>query len=696
MSQIIDGQLSFAGPDLHIVGGTDTNAATNVNPEDPFDAMLPVTTATYLDTTLMNHSAIFAGFDTMHIITYSYGLKFLDDLFTRFNIQNAEIVIGFPHMVGINLAELTAKQIDANDSIFKSYRNLAKKVRDGSVHFYVMNADGLTHEKVFMMKSSETGAVRVLIGSANATKPAFDASQGETYVMYDNQPAAYAHHMERFRLFRDMAAPIEQTGMPIIEANGNINFENIPIAKQVQTEGAVIIDATQEDPEYIVHINNINKIKAKLTAMNIKPDKNGKIELKPKKLTEAFQRVKKRLAEEQKKKQRIENPPLIIDYDNRSLSFNGEPYDLHPDMVNVAADLEKVNRFFAGFNTFYGNTSQLKFAYWKLMNYMFCSVFLSKLRTEAALSRNNMTRYPGLLLLRGPSGAAKSHIVPFFQQMIIGHQLTPLPGRQYFLQDQILGLREQERGLPLMIEEVQKDKFQDNGDKIAKLYEEGFLAGNEENEPVFILCSNEVGAVSNYTSKRMITLLVDAYCPKKQGIETYDEIGALTDSLTTAAYSMYCGIMFSKIDDIIDATKNRKPLTGDTDIYYISSQVLLNLYAQAKIEPPEEFKTLSWEDFLLTDTSKARDMIQDEYIRHPDNFHVDRVRNEMTIDFTCYAYTKQKSDYVNTLCKESPESWQCRQDGNSGVIVRDLRAAEEGLGITFKNRQKKWKLPWNK
>lgn len=698
MRKDIEGQLSL---DLESDGKTirmgDENSSITAAKKrsNPYDAELAVAKAQYLGTELMTHAELFNGFDTLHVVTYSYSLSFFEYLLTTYNFENAEFTFGYDGIVGIDVYDILALQAYVIEDITTRHKRLAAMVRGGKVRLRIMNNEMKTHEKLFLMKSSANNAVRVITGSANASKAGFDGSQGEIYTLYDAQPQAYYDYMQRYNVFRKLSSDTGDMATPIIDAEGNPNIEEVPAAKRILS-GAIVVEFEPNDErtEYRILVDKKNKLREKIATLNLKPNKDGKIVIDAKVMKEIVAKSRKKQTEALQKRRVSNNPELLINYDNNSITLNGTARDLEPDIEAVKSDLLKVNELFAGFKTFIGDVPVTE-TYWKVWNYMFVSPFLSKLRAEAVYYGGNKSRfYPGLCLLRGVSDSGKTHTVQAFQQLMLGFRPVPLAAMECFTVNKFLALRMQQHGLPILIDEVLKKQFSSHGEGIAKSYETA-LAANEEHEPSFILCSNVLGPISRHITKRMVVFDLDAKCPQKQGFETEDRINALIASMTTALYDAYCAIIFSKMDTLISAARsqlsvtNESILSSDTDIFAVGSNAILQLYQQADVPVPDEFRALTWEDMVLTDTGKAERELLDKYRRHPETFRIDRRGNEMTVDFSAYKYTQGQSQFVTLFTDEAPENWQCKAGGGAEVIFRNLAAVEEDLGIKFTSPEDK-------
>ena len=115
---------------------------------------------------------LFSGFDTLHAITFSSGIGFIDQLLQLF--QSAEIIFGCENVMSYSLQEIMAFQNGVIERIRKQSSlkdHILSKIDSGELKLYVAKAQ-ISHEKIYLL-SAEDGRKRVVTGSANMS---FNAS----------------------------------------------------------------------------------------------------------------------------------------------------------------------------------------------------------------------------------------------------------------------------------------------------------------------------------------------------------------------------------------------------------------------------------------------------------------------------------------------------------------------------------------
>lgn len=88
---------------------------------------------------------LFHGFDELHAITYSLGIKQVESVMGLF--QRGDVVIGSPSQVRQAVQELLAEQeFDLKTICQNAY--LQQRIKDGSFQFYL--EDGGVHAKIYL------------------------------------------------------------------------------------------------------------------------------------------------------------------------------------------------------------------------------------------------------------------------------------------------------------------------------------------------------------------------------------------------------------------------------------------------------------------------------------------------------------------------------------------------------------------
>lgn len=120
----------------------------------------------FIDQRRMDYKSLFGGFDHLKVITFSYGLGFVETVSDMF--EDVEIIIGSMNTVRPDIVEVAMHQKLEMKRLSKRKR-LVERVKDGSVRIY-FNMRKMSHEKLSSCTPTMGGAAssRVPRTSPNA------------------------------------------------------------------------------------------------------------------------------------------------------------------------------------------------------------------------------------------------------------------------------------------------------------------------------------------------------------------------------------------------------------------------------------------------------------------------------------------------------------------------------------------------
>ena len=301
---------------------------------------------------------LFKGFDEIHVITYSVGLAQVRKVMKFF--RTGDIIIGCPSLIQQNTAELFAEQEFSLKTVCEN-PYLQSRIKDGSFHVYAANRH--IHSKEYLLKA-EDGRTRLILGSANFSVQAWGGGQKEIY-LYEDNSEFFESFMEEYRiLLEESSSEIGIQAQPVQEDGSNLT--DLPALKKiVETNKALVVEpAPQEETDYCFESERGKKEWEKLVEKSgIRPDPMGKIIIKPKSVIRM--ESEKRKNYEEKKAQMVINPELFIDYDHKTVSFDGKRWDLAPDVKQVREDISCLYQYIEGCDAFTGDTIQMKKRYKK-------------------------------------------------------------------------------------------------------------------------------------------------------------------------------------------------------------------------------------------------------------------------------------------------------------------------------------------
>lgn len=164
----------------------------------------------FIDQRRMDYKSLFGGFDHLKVITFSYGLGFVETVADMF--EDVEIIIGSMNTVRPDIVEVAMHQKLEMKRLSKRKR-LVERVKDGSVRIY-FNMRKMSHEKLYILYADD-GRCRIITGSANLSKRAFTGGQYEEITCFDGDAVMFDNRLARFESLKGMSSttPLEPAVM---------------------------------------------------------------------------------------------------------------------------------------------------------------------------------------------------------------------------------------------------------------------------------------------------------------------------------------------------------------------------------------------------------------------------------------------------------------------------------------------------
>lgn len=644
-------------------------------PEDK----IAITKVKFLSQELSTYEEIFRGYNELRVITYSYALSFIEDIMRYFD--RGEVIIGFDKLINKNAAELLALQEFSTNFVCRnSY--LQKRIHNDEFRFYVLN-DLVSHQKIYLLKADD-GRVRTITGSANFSERAWTGEQIECVTVCDDPECyeVYASQYETLQLFA--TAEISKNAIPI-EKDGE-NADELPFFKKLEKEHAIVLHDSQneEEQEYAFHADKLDKEwEDRLKAIKLKPSKDGKILFEIKHMKTLLGAIRKDNA--RKKERQLINPQFILDFDNHTAVYNQVPFNLSPDATAVTNDLENLIEYMDGFNLFTKDTIRLKTLYWKVLNYLFLSPFIAKLRYEGDRFGYEDRFFPMYMLIYGDSDAGKTGFINLTRQLMFNEKMNALT-QDYFSSKPMTSLKSDVRGCPVLIDELTPTYWKYAKD-IVKM-DVNLIRERLTNHPTFVLLSNDINNVAPELSKRIIVINLDNRLDRTAAAYNGKKINSIRKNIDNALYCEYLSRMFEAVDTLIEEIQKHDDENKDEwipDIFEVSSNVLIGIMQDYNITIPAEFHTFTWFDYMgdAVIGEKSTGIIRDEYTHNSGIFHIDTAKNELEIDFSCYDDNESKKK-LRILHDELPADVECKIVGTKAVLKLD--AIKKHSGINFKKK----------
>ena len=643
--------------------------------ENDFD--ICVTKVKYLSNNLTDCEEVFSGFDELRVVTYSYGLNFIEQIVKNF--KYAEVIVGNDKLIEKNLAEIMINQkwnFDFAKIIYnqtyvldyiKDHNYLLTRVHDNTFHVYVPE-DLISHQKVYLLKSKD-GKYRTIVGSANFSYSAWKNENLEDFICFDDKEA-YDYFLEKYETLKEMST--DEISINALDARTDEEaIEELPVFKKIQTQDSIVIknDALIES-DTVLKTNNLSEqVFDALKSVKLTTDKQGNSLVETKDVKVIFNELKQ--VKEKRKEQDASYPQLTIDYENRNISYRNKQFNLNPSQEDIKHNINDLLDYFKSFDSCIedGENSAselqgLKRIYWKILNYMFLSPFLAYFRNLAHTYDFDETIYPIYLIITGDSGIGKTSFIQSVQKLMLNVVPQKFFARN-LKKDEFDGFKVYAKGLPLLIDEMDNDRWGKLKNTVKAddfLFEKLYL-----NHPCFIMPSNNITYLESEIQRRCIYFRTDVRLDETKTAYKNREIKHFQKEFSNALYCEYARRMFDHLQQMLeemkvkDATEHWIP-----DIYKSSCEIIHAIFTESDIPIPEEFDMFDFNDYKGNSEKleNAKRILIETYRANSEIFEVLKGgQNLLQIDFTSYSNDLRNKKNINILARDLPRYFNCKQYG---------------------------------
>ncbi len=646
----------------------------------------------YLSTYDTNVDELFSGYDDLKVLTFSYGMSFVNKIVSQF--KTVEIIIGSDKHAKYDMLEVMANQQDSAAPFLahqgavlrriRRNRTLVDRINAGEISIYLAK-EILAHEKMYILTSDE-GKTRVIYGSANFSSAAFAGDkQRESILVFDDDIGAYNNALEEFDMVRDLSSQevikdavyFSEDGKPKDESK---EIQDIPIISNALTNKAGIIlepnNGTPEDVQFAIDVSTLTKRYSEV-GIHKAEGKDGIITIRAQSVNELVRNYKKAVVEELAV--RKQKPQFDVDVVNNRVSFNEKEFDLTPSSESVGADIGMLLSFFDGYNLFLGDADSARRSYYLLLNYMFLTPFIGQLRSVAFKHRYTLVYYPLFAVLTGPKSSGKSSLVKTIHKLMF---VKPIPSfsSDEWVKTVIKGLMHEVSEIPLLVDDLSSKRFKENVNDIVK--EDEYI--NKEGLkkiPSFIITSNDINtSIEPALKKRMIYLTTDLKLDDVKAAYMSKSVSDGVSAICGAFYREYLRRAIIRVKELIELMNADKSEEQEwhPDLFKVSSEVINEIIGEYS-DVPDYMKNVSFEDYFGIKTDMIKDIketILTDYEHNKKAFTIDKKRNTLK-------YTPGERNYeAKRVCDALPEMLEAKVTQMS-VIMR-LDRAEEFFGISFK------------
>lgn len=644
--------------------------------ESMSNGSLKVVRAEFVEKKSIGWTDLFTGYDEMYGITFSSGIQFMEKVFDSF--EHVEMIFGCEGVLNDDLATIISAQIKSVEAIVKSKSALriAERMRTGSIDIRV-SRDTKSHEKIFILKAKD-GRVRVITGSANMSASAFLGIQRENIICFDDY-AAFEYYKDIFEDFKEKCSNSvsEKVVLALNEDEDYVrdNIQETPILQTIKKKNVVVLEPCEngDETEFVADIKGL-EAEIKPLIPRIKPEK-GKVFVTGDTI-KAFKRKYDENANVKKVREK-KLPKLHIDYDARSLFFNGKELVLSPDVDDVKKDIICLISFIESLSSFHGDYKKSQRDYYRFLNWYFCSPFMPYLRYIGSKNEYGVIPFPVVGILYGDSNGGKSTFINLLSKLMSGVKVTANSSND-FTGTNISNLKTACEGLPINIDDLAKAQYDAHFEKVIKDDNWGILE-HFINYPAIVISTNKLASLKPDISKRVVTCRIDIKIDKESGAYNSKRINESMKQATNALYCEYVRRMFSVISDMENAMCEGEEAYFP-DVFKASSIILKDIFQECCGEIPEFVNELSYSDYFgnLAIGKHAIEQIKTAWQTEPKMFKVDKKKNTLI-----YTYPEGGRLYeLRYLQEELPPALESQVTSRS--LVMKLDVAMEVFGEKFK------------
>ena len=464
------------------------------------------------------------------------------------------------------------------------------------------------------------------------------------------------------------------------------NIEKLPIIQKITEHKEAVVIEKKEDPvEYGTGFLNIGvdpnfkkKLEEALREAEMVKQQKGKIILADnvRKLTSVIRQK----AEKEKAKMRV-YPQFVLNYDDKSITYNGKKWDLHPVDEDIKSDALKIVEYAKDYECFTGDVEVIRSIFFKVLNYMFLGPFIGRMRYESFTFET--FAYPLYLVMNGRPSSGKTPMILTIMKLMFDlseqRLKSSIQTEKVFSTRVMDEYKTQAKGCPIFIDEISPSRWQyaksimKNDDKLS---EYGYV-----NLPYFLLLSNDLSSIRGDILKRCVFISVDNQIEYQYNTDDHKRmIVNLRKGMHNALYREYCRMMFDRCDELIENLRDGKT----ADIFLTSSEVLCDIISRY-IELPDAFHVYSKNEYLGSKTAAKRAVkwLADMVKNNPDMYWINKKEQRLYIDFSTAAQNASQKD-IAMLTQELPPNINYVSTGN--ILSMDLPFLEEYTGINFKKK----------
>jgi hypothetical protein len=630
---------------------------------------------------------LFDGFTTLQAITFSSSLEMLLRLADR--LDDMEIVFGSESIlsrehVALAHASQTIQAYGFADALVdqkalvealarllgRTGQRLLQRVAEGTLRFRLLRGRP-SHEKLYLL--SGPAGRRVITGSANLSMAAFEGRQHEVYVAFDGEAAWALFDGYYQRDWNDNSVPVEPDALVLQRADGGtvaretpLALEEVPIVRVLKAGVALVDEASRPVPPGFAAdaLRSAAALGVQLRELALPKDRAGRTVVNAASVARVLRGFRARPVGDAPD-DRV--PRADIDWATGVVRLDATVW-LRPDEVVPAADVARDARilvdYLGSFLAFFGNGAGAIEVYWAFLVWLYSAPAAPHLRQAAVTVGIDPWVYPVYAVLFGRSSGGKTLFTKIAARSMFGFEKVMRSGE--FTANGALGLREKLGAIPLLIDDVTRDRFTRHVPDLVRTDQES----GGQYAPVVLTTNRDVTSIPPDLTKRMVTCHIDAAIPENRSV-TEQNARRAQNEIGTALYRAYLQRLIPEVRAMraeIDAGVGAFP-----DLLARSATVLRDVLAEALGELPEWARPLSFGDYFGIRHRRFRDQLAEMLRDADDRVAINRRTGELTISFG--GDTNQAMQFARSV----PDF--ALKGRFVDKVMLDLRALEQEMGF---------------
>jgi hypothetical protein len=589
---------------------------------------------------------LFAGFANLKAITFSSSIELVLRLAQQ--LEDMEVVFGSESILSkehlaLAQASQTVEAYGFADALIdhkvlvealsrllsRAGKQLLERVAQGSLRFRLLRGRP-SHEKLYLL-SGRCGS-RVLTGSANLSRAAFEGFQHEILVKFDGESA--------WRLFdgyyqRDWKDSVPVAPDALIAAgadgaptarNGPLALEEVPIVRALSAGVALVDPPPRPAPAGFAAeaLRQAAVLGAELKDLALPKDKTGRTVVNAGAVLRIIRSHRGRPIADA-----TEDgiPRAEIDFATGSVQLDGTRWLSVGDRVSpeaISRNARILADYLGSFQTFFGNAAGAVEVYWAFLVWLYAAPAAPYLRQAAVPVGIDPWVYPVYAVLFGRSSGGKTLFTKVAARSMFGFEKMIRSGQ--FTANGALGLRERLGSIPLLIDDVTRDKFTRYVPDLVRTDQEM----SATYAPIVLTTNRDVSSIPPDLTKRMVTCHIDAAIPENRSATERIARLALRE-IGTDLYRAYLQQLIPQISAMraeIDAEAAQFP-----DLLARSSEILRDILGEALGNVPTWARTLGFADYFGIRHRRFCDQLADMLGNADERITVNRRGGEITISF---------------------------------------------------------------